>query len=156
MPPLDAESFPKFFQQSLLGCGLRMLLGPLRFLIPTSLTTRSWRAVHEFFDFYIENSLSHTTIASEGLIEKPHNLVDSLVQEIDDRIEIRNQAIQAMIAAQDTLPTLLCNTIFCLSRSPEVWARLVEEVKHVKAEPLSIEDAIRFPFLRNILKECKV
>ena len=154
MPPLDAESFPRVFQQSLLGCGLRMLLGPLRFLVPSSLTTKPWRAIHEFFDFYIENALLAKSIPDPKAIIRPHNVMDMLAQETNDRREIRNQAIQAMIAAQDTLPTLLCNTLFCLSRSPDVWARLVEEVKHVKIVPLSIEEATRLPLLRNILREC--
>ena len=59
-----------------------------------------------------------------------------------------------MMGAQDTLPMLLCNTLFCLSRSPGVWNRLRAEVGAVSSDALAIEEARKYKLLRNILSEC--
>ena len=80
-----------------------------------------------------------------------HSVINTLASQTSDRIEIRNQAIQPMTGAQDTLPMLLSNTLFCLSRHSAIWDRLRAEVACVGPGALTIEEARKFQLLRNIL-----
>lgn len=59
-----------------------------------------------------------------------------------------------MTGAQDTLPMLLSNTLFCLSRQPGIWDHLPAEVACVGPDALTIEEARMFQLLRNIPNEC--
>ena len=83
------------------------------------------------------------------------SLLDGLAEQTSDRIEIRNQIIQGMMAAQDTTVVLLSNTFFLLSRSPAIWERLRNETASVGSRPLTLEDTKNFRLLRNILYECE-
>ena len=152
--PVSGEAFSKAFQLSLMGCGLRMFLGLFRILVPRSITTQQWQIVHKFFDFYVDKALLRMTNEEPDPLQKRPSVLNTLVHQTTDRHEIRNQAIHAMVAAQDTTPTLLSNTLFCLSRSPDVWDRLRAEVASVGANTLTIEEATNFELLRNILNEC--
>ncbi len=51
--------------------------------------------------------------------------------DLQNRIEIRNQIIQEMMAAQNTTAVLISNTFFLLSRSPAIWERLRDETASV-------------------------
>ena len=49
---------------------------------------------------------------------------------------------------------LLPNTLFCLSRQPDIWDRLRAEVACVRPDALTIEEARKFQLLRNVPNEC--
>ena len=119
------------------------------------MTTKPWQIVHEVFDSYVDEALVSQKKGKEHRLKDHQNVVETLVQQTDDRIEIRNQAIHAMLGAQNTLPVLLSNTLFCLSRHPDIWYRLRAEVASVGSDPLSIEETKHFRLLRNVLNECK-
>ena len=131
-----------------------MFLGAFRVLIPKSMTTKQWQVVHRFFDFYVDNALLGMNDVKRDPLQDRHSVINTLASQTSDRLEIRNQAIQAMTGAQDTLPMLLSNTLFCLSRQPNIWDRLRAEVACVGPDALTIEEARKFQLLRNILNEC--
>ena len=115
-----------------------MFLGHFRVLIPRSMTTKQWQVVHRFFDFYVDNALLGTKDKKQDHLKDRHTVINMLVHQTSDRLEIRNQAIQAMKGAQDTLPMLLSNTLFCLSRHPDIWGRLRAEVACVGPEAYKV------------------
>lgn len=153
--PISGEDFLKAFMASLRGCGLGMFLGSFRILIPRSMTTQQWQIVHKVFDYYVDKALLGRTNGGQDLPKDRQCMIDTLVHQTGDRLEIRNQSIQAMIGAQDTLPMLLSNTLLCLSRNPTVWDRLRDDVALIGSEALTIEEARKPQLLRNILNECK-
>lgn len=62
------------------------------------------------------------------------------------------------MAVQDTTPVLLSNTLSLLSRNPEIYERLRDEVQPMDLEPSPhLYDKLRDSrFLHNIINECKV
>lgn len=129
-----------------------------------SASVTQWKIVHEFIDYYIDRALNDTTekVTSESNEEvkqttsyQHRSLLDRLARQTSDRIEIRNQIIQGMMAAQDTTAVLISKTIFLLSRNPAIWERLRAETASVGPQPLTLEDIKSFKLLRNILYECK-
>ena len=133
-------------------------------MTPKSASVVHWKVVHKFIDYYVDRALEDT----KGKAPPPPNqhvkqttshhhrsLLDGLAEQTSDRIEIRNQIIQGMMAAQDTTAVLISNTIFLLSRSPATWARLRDEIASVGSQPLTLEDTKSFRLLRNVLYECE-
>ncbi|KAA8566476.1 hypothetical protein EYC84_009038 [Monilinia fructicola] len=69
-------------------------------------------------------------------------------------VEIRSQIIQGMLVTQDTTGIVLSNTLFLLSRAPEVWSRLREEVAGIgSVEDWRAPDLKNLRLLHNCIKE---
>ncbi|KAF2234769.1 cytochrome P450 [Viridothelium virens] len=148
--PLDGLSFHKHFMLSLRAIGIRLKSRWLRFIGPQKESVIHWQLVHEYIDFFVNRSIKMT---SDDHKVPPTSLVQALAQQTNDRKFMRTQTIQGMIAAADTTPLLISNTVFLLARHPEVFARLRSEVANITSKPMSLEDTKQSSFLRNILRE---
>ncbi|ESZ94944.1 hypothetical protein SBOR_4668 [Sclerotinia borealis F-4128] len=155
--PSEVTAFLKAFQKSFLGMGLSFMLGPIQFLIPKSMKSEAYKQVQEYLDSLIETEINNaqnaSKIQSNELNQK--SLLQGLVKETDDRIKIRDNALQGMMAVQDTTPVLLSNTLFLLSRNPKIYDRLRDEVQSLDLESsLHLYDKLRdLSFLHNIIHE---
>ena len=150
--PVDGATFLEAFQKSMRGCGMRIMLGPMRFLVPKTMSVEQWEIVHSFIDFYVGRVLRGEKSARREA-DQPASLLDNLVAQTKDRVEIRNQMIQAMMAAQDTTAALMSNVMFLLARNKAIWTRLQDEVASIDTRSLTLEDLKPLSLLQNILKE---
>ena len=123
--PSSASLFLNSFRASLFALGFSFLTGPFQIFIPKSMKQEHWQRTHQLVDAYIDRAIAEQDQTSQA---KSYSLLGSLVQQTDDRIEIRNQILQGMMVAQDTTAVLLSNTVFLLSRHPKSWDRLRLEV----------------------------
>ncbi|KAF7945536.1 hypothetical protein EAE96_010303 [Botrytis aclada] len=152
-----AAEFIQAFNASMIGMGLSFMIGPFKFLIPKSLTSIAHKQVYDYIDFFIDKALQKTqdepVVNSHALRQK--SLLEGLAKQTTDRIEIRQNVIQGMMAAQGTTYVLISNTLFLLSRSPEIYKRLRDEVQYLDLEVSSqLFDLLRDQtFLQNILRE---
>ncbi|KAF7902617.1 hypothetical protein EAF00_002520 [Botryotinia globosa] len=153
----EVAAFLKAFQKSFIGMGLSFMLGPLQFLIPKSMKYEAYKEVQSYLDSLIETEISAENEASGSHFNgsNPRSLLQGLIKETDDRIEIRDNALQGMMAVQDTTPVLLSNTLFLLSRNPKVYDRLRDEVQSLDLEESQhLYDKLRcLSFLHNVINE---
>lgn len=147
----DVGSFINDFHNAMFFCGLRIILGRLRFLVPRKKMEKTFKSSHEFLDFYIAKAFNEKKIGSNG-----GSLVQGLVQQTEDRVEVRNQTLQNLMAASDTISILLSNTLFLLSRHPEIWKELRPEILEKISEEPTIESLKSPGLLRNVLFEGKL
>lgn len=161
--PVSDAAFLEAFQGSMRGCGIRFMLGPLRFLVPKVLTFNHWRIVHQYMDFYVELALSNraTELSNQsdnGMTgnkpQKPQSLLQNLAHHTDEAVEIRHQLIQAMMAAQDTTAALMSNTLFLLARNQAILARLRDEVASINTSKCRVEELKSPRLLHNTFSEC--
>lgn len=68
-----------------------MFLGTFRILVPSSATFEHWNVVHKLVDFCVEKALRD---AAEHPRESSYSLMDGLVNQTNDRLELRNHIIQ--------------------------------------------------------------
>ena len=141
--------------------GLSFIVGPFRFLIPKSMKATAWQQTHQYIDSFIDRTLQDRKQQDEKSqsLEKSsnsrnHSLLKGLAEQTDDRVEIRNQIIQGMMAAQDTTSVLLSNTFFLLSRHPAIYERLRAEVLSLDSLGLQIDTLRDMTLLSNVLREC--
>lgn len=133
--------------------GIRFLLGRLSKLLPK----KKWMAMigvtHQFVDYYISKALDSSPDAKTAQTTR-RTLLANLIEQTQDRVEIRNQIFQGMMAAQDTTSVLLGNTFFLLSRHPDVWDRFRAEVLSLGDQELTFDTLKSMKLLKKILNEC--
>lgn len=148
----------------MLGSGIQIALGPFKFLYRymDSKWLASCKVTHQFAEKYVHKALQHRqTIAkevsqsekvSEGT-RKPYVLLFGMAEQTDDTVELRNEVLQALMAAQETTAALISNVFFLLSRNEPVWQRLRQEVVALGHADLDQELLQGMDYLRNVLNE---
>lgn len=66
---------------------------------------------------------------------------------------MRSELLHILLAGRDTTASLLSNVWFELSKRPDIWARLSEEVSALGGEPPSYEQLKNMKYLRAFLNE---
>ncbi|KAI4120863.1 MAG: hypothetical protein LQ347_007012, partial [Umbilicaria vellea] len=79
--------------------------------------------------------------------------LDALALQTSDPIEMRNEIISILIAGRDTTASMLTSTFHTLSRRPDIWARLRNEVAPLKGEAPDYETLRNFKYLRYFMNE---
>lgn len=152
----------KAFHDGLFGTGLRIILGRLMFLAPKAKWLASCGKAHRLLDFHIDRALArkrssmleeHTQISSTNA--NPRSMLESLAEQTSNKVEIRSQIIQGMMASLETTSVLVSNSLFLLSRHTPIWEQLQEEVLSTGQELLTYESLSASKLLHNILFECK-
>jgi cytochrome P450 len=151
----DIGSFITDFHNAMFLCGLRIILGRLRFLVPRGKLDKAVQPSHKFLEFYINKAFEEKDDA-EILETKSASLLEGLVHRTDDKAEIRNQMLQNLMASTDTISILISNTVFLLSRHPDVWKQLRDEALSNPVDPPTIASLNSPGLLRNVLFECKL
>jgi cytochrome P450 len=156
-PPPHAEGFLPAFQAALSGAGLRMAIGPLRRVLPSKKWREAITITHRFADHYIDLGLKYREkLLAKQLdsneVKKSNILLYNMVEETEDRVFLRNQILQGMIASEDTTSSLLGNVFFLLARHPDVWHKLRVEVL-AAGNALDYNSLTGMSYMQKVLKE---
>lgn len=148
----------------MLGSGIRIALGPFKFLYrfmdPQWL--ESCMVTQEFAGKYALRAIQHRMTIERAKLEdqkgaenlrKPYVLLHGMAERGADYIQLRNEILQALMAAQETTAALISNVIFFLSRHEAVWQRLRVEVLALKKARLTQDKLQRMNYLQNVLSE---
>jgi cytochrome P450 len=86
--------------------------------------------------------------------EKPRYVfLLELVSQTSDRIKIRSESLSVLFAAHDTTAALLTNLWFDLSKRPDIWTRLRDEIDTLQGRKPSYEELKNLKYLRAVLNE---
>ena len=81
------------------------------------------------------------------------NLLYAMAELTNDRTELRNESLQALMAAGETTAVLISNVFFALSRHPEALRRLREEISSIENKELDFDLLHNMDYLRKIFNE---
>ncbi|KKY30412.1 putative cytochrome p450 alkane [Diaporthe ampelina] len=135
--------------------------------------------VHRFVDRYISNALrkkcasspastaptSPGSKADEGSEEeddscivgpdgkKRYVFLYEMAKETSDPIELRHELLNVLLAGRDTTASLLSNTFFVLSRRPDIWAKLKDEVDALGGVSPDYDTLRGMKYVRYLLNE---
>ena len=153
----------KAFDHAMFGSGFRIALGRFKFLWPTGLWLESCQTTHRFVDQYVDKALEYrrrllietkgARSVNEGNLSVGQNLIYAMAEQTADRKTLRNESLQAMMAAQETTAVLISNVMFLLARHQDVWHRLRDEVLPLDSQNLDADAVQSVPFLRHVLNE---
>ncbi|KAI1479989.1 cytochrome P450 [Daldinia eschscholtzii] len=156
-PPPHAEDFLDAFQTGFNGCGIRIALGPLSFLMPKGSWLEACDKVHKFADIYVDRAIEYRS--KIGSVEdnqdktKRRTLLFNMVQATADRAVLRNQIVQAMMAATETTASLISHVIRNLASNPIIASQVRAEVLAVSDKPLGFDQLPRIKTLQHVITE---
>ena len=159
------DEFVAAFHSGMRGCGLRFILGPLMGLSQWTNFAQSCAKTQAFVEQYIDRALALRDKTSEdaskadaanGHYRLHRTLLGRMADETRHRIFMRNNIIQALMATLDTTSELITSTLWELSRRPDVYQGLRDEVLDAAkgdGEFVDVSTLQALPFLRAILHE---
>ncbi|KAB8272177.1 cytochrome P450 [Aspergillus minisclerotigenes] len=146
------------FNYSMQALALRSKLGLLRVFHRDRKATRSYKICHQF----VEGLVHHAVMVPEKVGDNRDSpqrkgqylVLHELVRQTKDRIRVRDELINVLIAGRDTTAGLLSNLFFVLAKRPDVWAKLRAEVETTLGGRLPTYDDLRnMKYLRHCLNE---
>lgn len=156
-PPVHAKGFLDAFQEGFNGCGMRIALGPLKVLLPKKGWLKACSKTHDFADVYVERALKYRreTLALQTPEDrnKQRTLLFNMAMQTDNRVVLRDQIIQAMMAASETTAALISTVFHVLSNHPSVFTKLRAEVLAVEHATLDFHKLGRMKYLQNVILE---
>ncbi|KAF2868572.1 cytochrome P450 [Massariosphaeria phaeospora] len=156
-PPVHTEGFLDAFQAGFNGCGLRIALGPLNFLMPKGSWLRACKKTHKFADVYVDRALEYREkhhLTQDGQAPpKQYTLLYNMAQQTGNKSVLRDQIVQAMMASTETTGSLISNIVHVLANNPPVFAALRAEVLAVGEEALDFNRLGRMEYLQNVITE---
>lgn len=96
---------------------------------------------------------------AEILAEKGRNpssryvFLHQLMTQTDDKVQIRSELLNILLAGRDTTASLLTNLWHTLSRRPDIWAALSTEVAALNGEAPTYEQIKEMKYLRAVINE---
>ncbi|KAF2788808.1 cytochrome P450 [Melanomma pulvis-pyrius CBS 109.77] len=156
-PPPHAEGFLDAFQEGFNGCGMRIALGPLKVLLPTGGWLKACAKTHKFADVYVDRALEyrekHLAAKVGEAPVKQRTLLYNMAQQTGNRTVLRDQIVQAMMAATETTASLVSTVIHVLATHPPVFAKLRAEILAVGDESLDFDRLSSIKYLQNVITE---
>lgn len=118
------------------------------------------RIVHNFADFYVKRALEMTDAELEKQSQDEYVFLYELAKETKDPRVLRDQLLNIMIAGRDTTASLMSFTFYELSKRPEVWAKLKEEIyakfgsgDNADIDAITFETLKRCTYLKYVINE---
>ena len=109
----------------------------------------------EFVDSIVAKALANTSqdLKGQDRVANRHIFLQDLISETTDKIAIRSELLNILAAGRDTTASLLSNVWFFLSKRPEIWSCLQQEVYALGDEPITYEVLKNMTYLKALLNE---
>jgi cytochrome P450 len=129
-------------------------MGLLNLFLPMTQFKADCKFVHDFVDEFVQKGLARR----ESLKHNPHPegryiFLNELVTQTSDPYTIRSELLNILLAGRDTTASLLSNVWFVLSKRPDIYAKLRDEVDELDGETLGFERIKEMKYLKAIMNE---
>jgi cytochrome P450 len=146
--PHKSIDFITAFHDCMFYTMLRMIWGRAWELLPHQKYRKACSITHQYADYYIDQALSGNAETT-----KTRSLLTNMSRQTDDRLYIRNQVLQGMMASQETTSSLIANACLCLSRNPQYWEQIRTLARDPQNADLSFDAVAGLQPVRHIVLE---
>lgn len=153
-PGIETESSAEFIkaftycQNTLEGAGDMGILG---LFLPNRRFKQGCKTVKAFADRLIEQGIAKQQYSDE---KTRMTFLQQLTAESNDKVRIRSELLNLLLAGRDSTAALLANVWFELARRPEIQARLRQEVDDLVGNGIpTFEQLKSLKYLRAIINE---
>lgn len=141
-------------------------LGPLARLLGAkrrlSTGERAVDVVHAYVDQFVDEAVRYREglemgeKSEEGEEGKKYVFLHELAKQTKDKRRLRDELLNVLLAGRDTTASLLGNLFWVLSKRPDVWAKLREEIEQqLGGKTPTYEELRNMKYLKWCLNECK-
>jgi cytochrome P450 len=109
------------------------------------------KLVHDFVDYFVDKGLAKEKFGQSD--PERYVFIDELVSQTSDRVRIRSELLNILLAGRDTTASLLTNLWFVLAKRPDVWARLQADIAQLGGEKPTFEQLRDLKYLRALMNE---
>jgi cytochrome P450 len=153
----DAQ-FAKAFQFAQADAMTRVRFGPLNGLRNNKKGDEAIRICHAYIDKWVDEAIRYreekdAEKAAGSTKEERYVFIHELAKQTKDKKRIREELINILLAGRDTTASLLSNMFNMISRKPEVWQKLREEVEGLNGRTPSYEELRNFKYLKWCMNE---
>jgi cytochrome P450 len=115
---------------------------------------------HRYVDRFVDEALKFRKELDEkkgadGQKDEKYYFIQEVAKQTTDSKRIRDELINILLAGRDTTASLLSNMFFELSKRPEIYAKLREEIASLEGRTPTYEELRNFKYLKWCLNECK-
>ncbi|KAK2808588.1 hypothetical protein FQN50_004620 [Emmonsiellopsis sp. PD_5] len=119
---------------------------------------KSQKIVHDFADRYVAKVLQDYKDKKEGRLpveekEGRYVFLRELVEQTQDPLMLRSEALNILLAGRDTTASLLGNVWNIISKRPDVWQKLQTEVDELAGRRPTFEQIKNMKYLKYVLNE---
>ncbi|MBE7179626.1 MAG: cytochrome P450 [Terriglobus roseus] len=147
----------------------RNRLGVFRHFVRDKTDDKACRICHEYVDRFVDRAVRHReqldlergektgAVDVDAEEEKGVNyfFINELAKQTKDRLRIRTESMNILLAGRDTTASLLSNMFFQLAKNPRVWAKMQKEVEDTLHGELPTYEQLRnLKYIRWCLNEC--
>ncbi|KAM0716806.1 hypothetical protein Q7P37_007609 [Cladosporium fusiforme] len=129
---------------------LGALLGRERYREDRSLL---YQLVDRCVDEAYTKTSRHTADEDKRGRAERHVILDELARRTANRVRVRSELLNVLLAGRDTTASLLTNVWFVLSKRTDIWAKLQDEVGALHEEPPTFAALKEMNYLRALLRE---
>lgn len=119
--------------------------------------TQDQKFVHDYVDYYVDKALAKRSqlLQEKSNADKPgrYIFIDELVRQTTDRVSIRSEALNILLAGRDTTASLLTNVFFMLAKRPDIWQKLQAEIDILDGEEPTFDQLKELKYLRALMNE---
>ncbi|MCJ1250812.1 hypothetical protein MMC30_008040 [Trapelia coarctata] len=111
------------------------------------------KTVHAFVDDFVQKGFLHKQAPDAEKAEGRYVFLHALVKQTDNKVQIRSELLNILLAGRDTTASLLSNVWWEISKRPDVWAKLRAEVDALGGQKPTFEQIKDMKYLRAVLNE---
>ncbi|KAH0542844.1 hypothetical protein FGG08_002798 [Glutinoglossum americanum] len=156
----EGRAFAEAFDYSQTATTKRIRLGKFLFTYRDKKYTQSCKVVHDFANNFVQRALKYReslnpekALESGGKTKERYVFLNELAKQTDNPKEIRDQLLNILLAGRDTTAGLLSNTFNVISKRPDVWSKLREEVAKLEGRRPSYEELRNMKYVKYVLNE---
>lgn len=164
LPPHDEfegrKDFGEAFNLAQKYLATRSYTQSFYFLVNPPAFRKACKKVHAFAQFYVNKALLMDDEQLEKKSQSGYTFLYELAKQTKDAKVLQDQLLNIMVAGRDTTAGLLSFTFFELSRNPEIYARLRQEVLALfgegspqDVESITFESLKKCEYLKWVLNE---
>lgn len=153
-----ARGFLKAFRQGFEGCGIRIALGPLAWIVPKRAWYEACEDTRKFANVYVDRALQYRKeylSRGDNLSSGQRTLLHKIAEQTDDRRVLGDQIIQAMMAATETTASLISTIVHILAANPIEFVKVRGEVLNLGDSTLDADQLSHLSYTQNVIREGK-
>ncbi|KAI5962368.1 uncharacterized protein KGF55_003444 [Candida pseudojiufengensis] len=154
----QVAGFAEAFNEAQKSLAVRTYLQVLYFLYNPPSFWKNTKIVHNFAKTFVNKALSLTPEQLEK--QEGYTFLYELVKHTRNPIVLQDQLLNILVAGRDTTAGLLSFCFFELSRHPEIWSKLKEEIysnfgygDNINLESITFETLKKCNYLKWVLNE---
>ncbi|KAF2687091.1 cytochrome P450 52A12 [Lentithecium fluviatile CBS 122367] len=129
-------------------------LDPFR---PKKKAIEAIRICHAYVDKFVDEAIQwrreRETSGKLAEDDGRYVFIHELVKQTDDKERVRSELINVLLAGRDTTASLLSNAMFEISKRPDIWAKLRQEVEVLGGREPTYEELRNFKYIKWCLNE---